>query len=177
MKGTKKATLFHLSNEITFVSNSINNRMDSHKRFQVVSIFSLLGAQRITENMIPICTFSTKKHIENYGNYSLAWPKHFWQKDLMSLNIYLIQVKTNGTVQQRVNQHHQETHQKIHSRWCLHRSLLFFYQCLKCKTQIHPGKGKKKRAVQTLTHRTYPPYVAPPKSNMGALIVSKVNWP
>ena len=144
-----------------------------------MSIFSLLGAQRITENMIPICTFSTKKHIENYGNYSLAWPKQFWQKDLMSLNIYLIQVKTNGTVQKRINQHHQETHQKIHSRWCLHRSLFFFISAWNVKTKIHPEKKKRdrERAVQTLTHRTYPPYVAPPKSNMGALIVSEVNWP
>ena len=110
-----------------------------------MSIFSLLGAQRITENMIPICTFSTKKHIENYGNCSLAWPKQFWQKDLMSLNIYLIQVKTNGTVQKRINQHHQETHQKIHSRWCLNRSLFFFISAWNVKTKIHPKKKKRER--------------------------------
>ena len=50
----------------------------------------------------------------------------------------------------------------------------FFLSVLEMLRQKYIQK-KKKRAVQTLTHRTYPPYVAPPKSNMGALIVSEVN--
>lgn len=55
----------------------------------------------------------------------------------------------------------------------------FFLSVLEMLRQKYIQKKKKKRdterAVQTLTHRTYPPYVAPPKSNMGALIVSEVN--
>ena len=137
-------------------------------RFQVMIRFSFSGAQRITENMV-ICTFSTKKHIEQYDDYSLAWPKEFWQKDIMNLNTYLIQVKTNGTVQKRFNQYHQETHQKIHSRWCLHRSLLFIIiSAWNVKRHIHPGNKKR---------QCKPWHVTPPKSIMCALKVSKVNWP
>ena len=82
--------------------------------------------------------------------------------------------------------HSTEAHQPASSRDTPKNSLqmmpkqiiIFFLSVLEMLRQKYIQKKKKKereRAVQTLTHRTYPPYVAPPKSNMGALIVSEVN--
>lgn len=84
---------------------------------------------------------------------------------------YLVQIKANSAVQNRVEQHHQEADKKTYSRRCLHEN---WPEQKKFKKKEH--KEKQPWHVDTKIS-AYQPYVAPTKSNMCTLVISKVDWP